>query len=287
MRLLVTADLHFNHARSKPLAIDLIDRMNRAGGDGVLVIGDTAAGDGPELEECLSLFTVGGPRLFLCGNHELWTRGPDSHHLFTEDLPRRVRGLGWQWLEDEPFVAPSFAVVGTVGWYDYAFASPRLAIPERFYEAKIAPGAAEYFGRGDLLAGATDLNDHARGMVARWNDGKFVKLHRSDRVFLDDRLAGLARSLAAVAHVPRVIAATHHLPFGELLPPPRFHQVEFAKAYLGSPRIGELLLRHANVAQVFCGHSHFPARATVGHVDAVNIGCSYRQKTFEVLDLPD
>src|SRR5215204_3398742 len=99
MRLLVTADLHFNHPRSRPLAIDLIDRMNAAGGDGLLIIGDTAVADGEELEQCLSRFTIAGPKLFLCGNHELWTRGPDSYELFTHDLPRRIAALGWQWLE--------------------------------------------------------------------------------------------------------------------------------------------------------------------------------------------
>ena len=38
-------------------------------------------------------------------------------------------------------------------------------------------------------------------------------------------------------------------------------QWDFAKAYLGSGAIGELLLKYPNVKQVFCGHSHFPADA--------------------------
>src|SRR4051794_12262983 len=119
MRLLVTADLHYNHARSKPLARDVIADLNRAGGDAVLLVGDTATSDGDALEECLSLFPLPGPNLFVAGNHELWTRGPDSHALFTQDLPRRVRSLGWQWLETDPFLAGQTAIVGSVGWYDY------------------------------------------------------------------------------------------------------------------------------------------------------------------------
>jgi 3',5'-cyclic AMP phosphodiesterase CpdA len=86
MRLLVTADLHFNHARSRPLAIELIERMNAAGADGVLIVGDTAVADGDDLENCLTRFSIKGPKLFLCGNHELWTRGADSHELFTSEL---------------------------------------------------------------------------------------------------------------------------------------------------------------------------------------------------------
>src|SRR4051812_11868770 len=186
MRLLVTADLHYNHARSKALAIEVIERMNAAGGDGVLVVGDTAVADGDDLEAGLSRFTVPGPRLFLCGNHELWTRRADSHDLFTNELPRRIAALGWRWVETDPLVERGFAVVGTVGWYDYSFASARLGIPQRFYEAKMSPGAAEYLRRTELLADRADVSAEAMEFVARWNDGKFVKLHRSDEAFLDE-----------------------------------------------------------------------------------------------------
>jgi hypothetical protein len=287
MRLFITADLHFNHPGSGPLAAAVIDEMNRAGGDALLIVGDTAAADGDDIERCLSLFNFKGPKLFLCGNHELWTRGPDSHALFTADLPRRVAALGWQWLETAPFVTPNFAIVGTVGWYDYTFASPRLAIPHRFYDAKVSPGAAEYLGRADLEPNAADVTAEARDMAARWNDGKFVKLARTDGEFLAERLAQFEANLAGVARVPQVIAATHHVPFRELLPPTRFNRYEFAKAYLGSERLGQALLRYLNVTHLFCGHSHVPARAQIAHIHATNIGSSYRQKTFESLDLPD
>ena len=128
MRLFLTADLHYNHPKSRPLADELIDRMNASGGDVLIVIGDTAVFDGTALEECLSRFRFDGPRLFVAGNHELWTNSSDSYGVFTEDLPRRVRALGWRWLESEPFVAGDIAIVGTVGWYDYSFASSELGI---------------------------------------------------------------------------------------------------------------------------------------------------------------
>src|SRR5688572_19708624 len=62
MRLLVTADLHYNHPRSQALAMDLISQMNRAGGDVLLVVGDTAVADGDALEQCLGLFRFDGPK---------------------------------------------------------------------------------------------------------------------------------------------------------------------------------------------------------------------------------
>jgi predicted phosphodiesterase len=286
MRLLVTADLHYNHTASRPVAESIIDEMNAAGGDGVLVIGDTAVSDGDSLEQCLSRFRIAGPKLFVAGNHELWTTGDDSYIAFTQTLPRRVRELGWQWLETDPFIMGDAAIVGSVGWYDYSFAQPALGIPRRFYEAKVSPGAAERLGGYDsLFDPSDDITVQSRDVMARWNDGKFVKLHRSDETFLDERLTSLRSQLTALSDKRQIMAAIHHLPFRELLPPSRSSQWDFTKAYLGSEKIGQLLQEFPNVTRAFCGHSHFARAAKVGHIDAVNIGSGYRWKTFMKVDL--
>jgi hypothetical protein len=123
--------------------------------------------------------------------------------------------------------------------------------------------------------------------MARWNDGRNMRLHRSDEQFLAELLDRLRAQLDALKHVPTIVAATHHLPFAELLPPPHSYQWDFAKAYLGSVLIGDVLRRHHNVRHAFCGHSHYAARAEVGGIRAVNIGSGYRSKTFATLDLSD
>lgn len=286
MRLLVTADLHFNHGRSRALAEQVISDMNAAGGDVMLVVGDTAAADGPALEECLSLFRFAGPKLFVAGNHELWTTRPDSYALFTDELPRRVRSLGWQWLQTDPFVRGGLAIVGSVGWYDYSFAPDHLGIPRRFYEHKLSPGAAERFPEFEyLLTPSDDIGPQSREVLARWNDGKFVKLQRSDDAFLDELLAQLGGQLESARDCAAVLAAVHHVPFQELLPPFHSSQWDFARAYLGSGQIGQLLARFPNVRHVFCGHSHFPAEARIGQIHARNIGSGYRSKTFCSIDV--
>jgi hypothetical protein len=286
MRILITSDLHHNHARSKPGAEELIDTINRTGGDVLVLIGDTAVVADGALEACLSRFDFSGTKLFVPGNHELWTRASDSYDLFTQVLPQRVQALGWHWLQAKPFIADEVAIVGSLGWYDYSFAQENLGIPARFYEAKISPGAAERFEEYASLFGRTDdIPPHAREVMARWNDGKFVALQRSDVEFVDEMLAMLESQLDALRDHPRVVAAIHQLPFRELLPPPRTAQWDFAKAYLGSEKIGQLLLRYPNVREVFCGHSHFPAEATVCHIHARNTGCGYNRKFLHVLDV--
>ena len=288
MRLLVTADLHYNHGRSTALADEVIEQINKAGGDALMVVGDTAAYDGDAIERCLGRFTINGPKLFVAGNHELWTRGPDSDAIFREFLPKRVREMGWHWLETEPFVdrAAGLAIVGSVGWYDYGFAVPELGIPRRFYERGVSPGAAlRVSGYESLRPGADDVSPHAREIVARWNDAKFVKLHRSDEAFLAELLDQLESQLTALRSVERVVVGVHHVPFAELLPPRHGEQWDFARAYLGSPRIGELLKRFENVRHVLCGHSHFGVETRIDHMHTINLGGGYRQKRFSVLEL--
>lgn len=286
MRLLVTADLHYNHPRSRPLAEALIQRMNAAGGDVLLVVGDTAAADGSELEACLSLFRFNGPKLLVPGNHELWTARPDSYALLDEELPRRCRALGWHWLSDEPFLAGDLAIVGSLGWYDYSFAWPGLGIPRRFYEQKVSPGVAQRLEEWNyLLADQSDITPAALEIVARWNDGIHVRLGRTDEQFLAELLEKLEQQLAALQHVRSVVAAIHCLPFAQLLPPSRSAQWDFVKAFLGSERIGQVLLKYPNVRQLYCGHSHWPAQADVGHIHAINIGSGYRAKAFRLDDV--
>ena len=76
-----------------------------------------------------------------------------------------------------------------------------------------------------------------------------------------------------------------HLPFAQLLPPPHSAQWDFAKAYLGSSKIGELLLKYPQISHAYCGHSHFPVETQVGHIKAINVGSGYRTKRFITLDL--
>lgn len=286
MRLLATSDLHFNHPRSRAGAAEFIRQINALRFDILLLVGDTSIPDSDTLETCLDLFTFKGPRLFVPGNHELWGRGHDSYRLYKEELPQRVRAAGWHWLDSQPYVADHFAIVGTLGWYDYGFAPEYLGIPRRYYEAKVSPGAAEGLEEFEHLLDPTEqLSEVARSTVARWNDGRFVRLGRSDTQFLDELLETLRQQLNTVRNQPQVVVATHHVPFAQLMPPPHIPQWDFAKAFLGSPRIGEVIAAYDNVRYVLCGHAHMAARARLGTIDAQALGGGYRQKEYRLIDL--
>ena len=283
MKLVVTADLHFNHRGGRAAADAAVEEINRTPGDVLLIVGDTAAGDGDMLERSLAGITFAGPKLFLAGNHELWTASGDSYRLFTEDMPRRVRAAGWQWLETDPFEADGVAIVGSIGWYDYAFAPADLGIPRRFYAAKVSPGAAERLSEHAGLLG-DDVPAAAREIVVRWNDGRHISLGRDDESFLEECLANLRRSLASVT-AGKVLAAVHHVPFAELMPPRRAPTFDFVRAYFGSPRLGELLASDPRVSHVLCGHTHSTADVRMGTTRAVNIGSTYTAKRVLTITL--
>lgn len=286
MRVLATADLHFNHPKSRQLAIEQIDRINQMSFDVLLVIGDTGHSEGDEVEQCLRRFAFAGPKLFVAGNHELWTRTHDATELLTRVLPDRIRAVGWHWLEGAPLIVGDTAFVGSVGWYDYSFAADHLEIPVRFYQAKVSPGAAARLREHEhLVKDATDVTARHLDIVARWNDGRFARIGRTDEQFLHERLNALRHSLEQVKHARHIVAGIHHLPFRELLPPRRNSTWDFVWAYLGAQSLGDLMLEYPNVSHVLCGHSHLPGDHQISHIRVINVGSGYRQKRLVEFDV--
>ena len=71
----------------------------------------------------------------------------------------------------------------------------------------------------------------------------------------------------------------------QLVPADRPPQLAFAAAFMGSDRIGRALLACEKLTHVFCGHSHWPGRCRIDHVEVINIGSTYASKRFEVLEV--
>jgi hypothetical protein len=300
MRIFAAADLHDNVRRSRQPNDRLLDELGAAqptADDVLVLVGDIAGAQTKGLTDCLRRFDAfPGRRLFVPGNHDLWlppdaTADDASLHRYRHELPALIEPCGFELLDHQPVVVGGVGLVGSVGWYDYAFLDKSLGVPLPFYERKIAPGAAEYYGGyEDLLAAhAEELSERQMDIGARWMDGWRVRLGMSDAAFLDMLLATLERQLADLAgRCDRIAAFIHHVPFAELLPPkhrdhPLPDRFRFAMAYMGSPRIGEVLAACPAVRWVVCGHSHWPRHERIGKIDAINIGSTYIHKRLEVL----
>ena len=290
MRILITADLHYDIARSRPGADQLARQVRREGGDALVLVGDTVGRDPAPLRECLRLFSdFGGLRLFVPGNHCLWCReGENSLDRYNRLLAGWAAEEGFTLLDHQPHALGSTGLVGSVGWYDYSLAHAELGIPRAFYEAKIAPGAAEYYGRNPELLEAyrDELTDRHLAIAARWMDAVHVRLGMTDEAFVDLLADKLRRQLDDLhPRVERIVAFLHHLPFAELVPQDRPDRFAFAAAFMGSSRLGRVLLDCPRLTHVYCGHSHWPCRAQVEHLAVINIGSTYVDKRLEVLEV--
>jgi len=289
MRILITADLHYNISRSRQSARRLARRVVGTSADALVLLGDTAAADLEPMAEALELFSAfSGLKLIVPGNHCLWCReGETSLDRYHKHLPALAAEAGFLLLDHQPQVLGEVGLVGSIGWYDYAFHEEALDIPVAFYREKIAPGAAARLGRDDLIeAHRSQLTEQHYEIAARWRDGLHVRLGMSDEQFVEILAERLGRQLDEIApRVDRIAAFFHHLPFAGLLPQGRTDSRAFAAAYMGSPRFGEILANCEKVRHVFCGHSHWPIQRQIGKIAVVNVGSTYGEKRLEVLEM--
>lgn len=289
MKLLVTADLHYDIQRSREPTERLAEQICQHPADALVIAGDTASQDLAILEDCLRLFDgFRGAKAMVAGNHDLWvSEGGDSLKRLDEELPAVCQQFGFHLLETGPLVVGDAALVGNIGWYDYSFRDERLEIPLRFYEAKLGPGAAA--GRAaykHLVNGHGDVTEDMRQVTTFWMDGARVKLPLSDAQFTEQLVDRLRMHLEQVnTDIRTIVVVLHHLPFAELVRRQGVSNWQFANAFMGSGRFGELLLECPKVSHAFCGHSHARGQVTRGSLTCTNIGCTYVHKRFEQWDV--
>ena len=289
MRILVTSDLHYNIARSKASAEKVAARACQAGGDALVLVGDTAGADLTPLRDALQLFaSFHGMKLLVPGNHCLWCYGGgDSMERYRVTLPQVAAEEGFVMLDNHPQALGVVGLAGSIGWYDYSFADKALGIPLPFYEAKVSPGAANYLGLHELVdSHRAGLQPRHMSMGMRWMDGQYVNLGMTDAEFTELLAAELHAQLVQLsAACERIVVFMHHLPFAELVPQGRPDRFAFAAAYMGAARFGEVLRGFPKITHVFCGHSHWRSQIRVGNMDVLAIGSTYMDKRLEILDI--
>lgn len=289
MRLVVTADLHFDIVRSMGPARQVAEQICALDADALLILGDVGGREVGIVRDGLHLFDpFKGRKFFVAGNHDIWTcPGEDSLDRLERVLPQICQETGFHDLGMSPAVVDGVGLAGSIGWYDYSFRPQHLGIPLRFYEAKIAPGAAARLsGYDHLVADLSDVPEEAMSIGTRWMDGEHVRLPMNDVEFcgrLVDRAAAHLQELEQDCGT--IVFGIHHLPFHELVPPQKNPGWAFGSAFLGSSRFGELLLSCPRMRYVFCGHSHREHRIRIGHIECIDVGCTYIAKRYEVVEV--
>jgi len=263
MQVVITADLHYGVGNNQRIVADFAKKVIRTKADVLLLIGDTFAFNQQLLVECLRLFdSFEGDKLFVAGNHDLWTRGTDSLKVYEKTLPRITKLCGFHYLDQKPFTKGKVGFVGNISWYDYSFKDKSKPILPQYYSSKQWPG------------------------VVSWNDSLYVHLGMSDSAFTERVNRKLKRHLAqASKQAGTIICAVHHVPFRQLLRTNHTSTDKFLTAFSGSEATGKIIQSFPKVKYVFCGHTHQKKRAMIGGITAINIGSDYLRKRFEVLEI--
>lgn len=308
MKLVAVADLHYTPARRARLSA-LASAMCHAGADALLFAGDFVGGAADRLEEALALFAeYTGPKLMVAGNHDLWQQHPPfaTWTRYQQTIAAAAREHGFHYLDEEPLVIGKVGFVGSIGWYDYSFrhlAEPRAGV--RATPIRVA-GSAGGGPRFVAVAGAqavswselTSEDYRHKGLVwqadgaphvATWSDAAHLDWQRSDRDMAEHFARRMATQLEQVAGVARrVVAVTHFVPFPEFVGPdiPDVTRA-FARAYLGSPLMGQVLGECEQLAAVVFGHRHRQEVRQVNGVLAVDASIARPGENPLVLTLPD
>ncbi len=265
-KMLVTADLHFgSYAEGDACTRRLAEDVCASDADVFAVAGDIAEKDLESLEQCLSLFgDFDGLKLFVPGNHDLWTTGGSSYRKYARDMPDLATKCGFHMLDVGPRVAGRTAFVGNVGWYDYSMRRRDLELAEEDYAKKTLPG------------------------VGTWNDLNFVHWDYTDREFTRYCVRRLCHHYRSVEdRVDSVVAVLHHLPFRELVYGDTGDRaLELCRAYMGSESLGEQLLRWPKLRYCVCGHRHGVDNMEKNGMHSFVVGSTYKLKRLLTLDLP-
>lgn len=263
-KLLATADLHLTlYPEGDTSAFELARHVCESDADAFIIAGDVADMSLGSIASCLRLFEgFEGLKLLVPGNHDLWVRSGDSKERYRTELPRVARECGFHMLDLGPATAGSWGFVGSIGWYDYSLKNPDLGLSAAVYRSKSLPG------------------------VCSWNDAAYIRWDMIDEEFTEHCVRQLRLHYEAVeSHVEQVVAVLHHVPFAELLFETGSTALEFCRAYMGSRRLGQLLLRCPKVRFAICGHQHTPSIYEPARLKAFVVGSEYRIKRLLQLDL--
>jgi predicted phosphohydrolase len=269
LRVLATSDLHYS--RHYAAAVEAFARdVVREAPDVLIIAGDVGEGTA-RFRACLDLFAdlpASTVKMVLAGNHDVWTHddeGFSSLELLEEELPQAARQAGFRWLETETPVIGGTGFAGSLAWYDYSGADPRVGAS---YDQILA-----HKRRVFVDAWRVDWPETDPQMSARLADG------------LEERI----RRLEADPAVARIFVATHVPPWTGGLP--RRPEYAVTAAFFVNLTLGDRLLRHARITHAVAGHIHRGAsqrieRAGAPQLEFRIIASDYNRPAAVRFDLP-
>jgi Icc-related predicted phosphoesterase len=281
MKIVATSDVHIPKYVNKMGA--LVRKLSTEAADVLLLLGDIAPANDDAFDEFLcNLAYFRGPKLFVMGNHDLWTEAGSSRERYEKIVPQLLEKHKFHVLDREPVVYQGVGFVGNIGWYDYTFS--RVYTP---------PSSTQYiryknnkkFSMPEVVKWS-DLNEedwrrkeiYYRGFLGLiqgtgCNDKEFIKDFWEDLEFCAMRQQQLDEDLKKVSKkATKIVAAFHCLPFKEgLIRNNTRPNVCYTNAFAGSKGMGDILYKHPKVGLCLWGHVHQRQNLSKGTIRCVNV----------------
>lgn len=289
MRISALADFHY------PRLIDdfsWIDDQPWRDADVLVIAGDLV--NSYRREDIIAVFryfsSFPGAKLFCGGNHDLWTRKYDSEQIYREEIPGLAEASGFHYLDVSPRIVDGVGFVGNIGWYDYSFAPESFSLEEgvAICESEKKEGEPRFLNTGKRWEDLTSDDFEKKVLIWSeneklfslvWNDRSYINWRYRDREFLAQCLERLEEDLEKVSReVDVIVAVTHHTPFEALLEPPETLARAYGRAFLGSRKIGALLLEYPKVKLCLSGHTHYQKQISAGPIEAVTVRNTFQKE---------
>lgn len=239
MRLHVLSDLHLDYLQNRQRLPEIAQAMREDPADAFILAGDVSH-KVPQVEEALRQLADLAPlRMFVAGNHDIWVVKPETGD--ETDSWRKLalfgdlcRSHGFEYMEDSIVRAQGFTFVGSIGWYDYSYASAALGLPPQEYRTK-------------------KFHD------LTYMDEAYAKWGMDDSEVVSRLLPDIEMRLRDAEG--KAVFVSHHVPLEELVLRRGVASWDFFNAFMGSRRI-EAALRAKGVSRFVFGHTHRPVTLT-------------------------
>ena len=250
MNIGLISDLHTDASgANKTIVSYIIDAIKKAKLDVFVLAGDIT----PKLSEFYEILgefakaDLACQKLFVPGNHDVWVN--KTANMTSEQKCRIISEVcedhGFHSLIDAPYIIEKIAFCGTIGWYDYTFASDSYDFSTKQYTKKQLMGRV-------------------------WSDKHYVNWMDSDENIAHRFENDLKQQIDSVRDkVQRIIVVTHHVPFQECIRYRGELPWDFFRAYMGSKGLGEICLQEPLVSHVLFGHVHQVVNQRVKDVQAI------------------
>ncbi len=250
MKIGLISDLHTDATETNRAIVPFLINTIKAAELDVFVLTGDITPKLPEFYEILGEFDKADltcQKLFVPGNHDIWVS--KDANMTSEQKCRVISQIcqdhGFYPLIDAPHIIETVGFCGTIGWYDYTFASDEYDFSTEQYAEKQLMGTV-------------------------WSDKRYAKWGDTDENVAHRFEAELDKQIASLKDkVQRIIVVTHHVPFRECIRYRGELPWDYFRAFMGSEGLGTLCLQEPLVTHVLFGHVHYAVNQQIKSVKAI------------------